>query len=70
MTLQNSYSFVDGNNTIHSFRLYIDFKLGDFIVWVKKKSQEKNRFKSLSNIQSCSTLVTLEVKAIINYCKV
>jgi hypothetical protein len=29
---------------------YIDFKLGDFTVWVKKKSQEENRFKSLFNI--------------------
>jgi cadmium resistance protein CadD (predicted permease) len=29
---------------------YIDFKLGDLTVWVKKKSQEENRFKSLFNI--------------------
>jgi hypothetical protein len=29
---------------------HIDFKLGDLTVWVEKKSQEKNRFKSLFNI--------------------
>jgi 16S rRNA C1402 (ribose-2'-O) methylase RsmI len=29
---------------------HIDFKLGDLIIWVKKKSQEENKFKSLFNI--------------------
>jgi hypothetical protein len=29
---------------------HIDFKLGDLTVWVKKKSQKENRFKSLFNI--------------------
>jgi hypothetical protein len=29
---------------------HIDFKLGDFTVWVKKKSLEENRFNSLFNI--------------------
>jgi hypothetical protein len=29
---------------------HVDFKLGDFTVWVKKKFQEENRFKSLFNI--------------------
>jgi cadmium resistance protein CadD (predicted permease) len=29
---------------------HIDFKLGDITVWIKKKSQEENRFKSLFNI--------------------
>jgi hypothetical protein len=29
---------------------YIDFKLGDFTVCVKKKSQKEKRFKSLFNI--------------------
>jgi hypothetical protein len=31
---------------------HIDFTLGDLTVWVKKKSQEENRFKSLFNIVS------------------
>jgi hypothetical protein len=108
MTLQEAYSFTDGNNTVHFFldssivykceggfysasqilaeknnnmdyiwglmvllalgltmifNIYIfpmeailrmlhhiDFKLGDLTVWVKKKSQEENRFKLLFNI--------------------
>jgi hypothetical protein len=29
---------------------HIDFKLGDLIVWIKKKSQEENKFKSLFKI--------------------
>jgi hypothetical protein len=33
------------------FKLHhINFKLGDLPIWVKKKSQEENRFKSLFNI--------------------
>jgi predicted Abi (CAAX) family protease len=30
---------------------HIDFKLGDFTVWIKKKSQKENRFKSKFNIE-------------------
>jgi hypothetical protein len=29
---------------------HIDFKLGNLTIWVKKKSQKKNKFKSLFNI--------------------
>jgi hypothetical protein len=105
MALQEAYSFIDGNNSVHSFldskivykcegRFYIaaqiladkdnsmdyiwglmvllalgltmifniyifptktilrmlhhiEFRLGDLSVWIKKKSQEETRFKSL-----------------------
>jgi hypothetical protein len=43
---------------------HIDFKLGDLRVWVKKKSQEENRFKSLFSIVNrlnvSTKVVTLE----------
>jgi hypothetical protein len=42
--------YIFPTETILKMLHHIDFKLGDLTVWVKKKSQEENRFKSLFDI--------------------
>jgi excinuclease UvrABC ATPase subunit len=42
--------YIFPTETILQMLHHINFKLGDFTVCVKKKSQEENRFKSLFNI--------------------
>jgi hypothetical protein len=39
------------------------FKLGDFIVWVKKKSQEENRFKSLFKLFKLKRIINIIKKS-------